>query len=107
MCAVRCLSSPLFQSASEAILNPHFLIPYNKQGIVIAREAGCVVVGSQSHALSSLASSSSFGAIPPEVLTGRKYVVLRPIGDTSTEKGADAQKRILKEFYGAIEEWDP
>lgn len=41
-----------------------------------------------------------------EVLQGRKYVVIRPIADLNGEKGVDAQKRIIKDFYGALEDWD-
>ena len=40
-------------------------------------------------------------------LTGRKYLVVRAIGDAPNESGADAQKRTIGAFYGAVEEWDP
>ncbi|KAN0061762.1 hypothetical protein ACQY0O_005755 [Thecaphora frezii] len=80
-------------------------------GIVIAKEAGCAIVGSQSAALASLefnaAKGEGFNDIPPHLLTGRKYVVLRAIADTESEPGLEAQKRTIKSFYQAIEEWDP
>ncbi|EPQ28625.1 uncharacterized protein PFL1_03928 [Pseudozyma flocculosa PF-1] len=80
-------------------------------GIVIAKEAGCAVVGSRDAALASLSSSAAegqrFNDIPPELLTGRKYVVVRAIADTESETGVDAQKRTIKTFYDAVDEWDP
>ena len=50
-------------------------------GIVIAQEAGGVVTGSH-EAFTSSSSSSSFGDVTEEILTGRKYVVVRAVGDT-------------------------
>ncbi|WFD29804.1 inositol-phosphate phosphatase [Malassezia sp. CBS 17886] len=76
-------------------------------GMVIAREAGCAIVGSHADA-ETAAKSAGFPPVPtPAVLTGRKYLVVRSIGDTPQEKGVDAQKRIINTFYGAVEEWDP
>ena len=49
-------------------------------GIVIAEEAGGVVVGSHSDV--AAASAKNFGDITEEILTGRKYLVIRAIGDT-------------------------
>lgn len=74
-------------------------------GIVIVQEAGGIAVGSKQSALSSL-SSSSFGKVTPDVLQGRKYLVLRCIGDYKEESGKEAQKRIVKTFYDTIDEWD-
>ncbi|PWN53467.1 inositol monophosphatase [Violaceomyces palustris] len=75
-------------------------------GIVIAKEAGCQVVGSKSSTL-SLIDSSELGSVTPEVLTGRKYLVVRSIGDSPKQPGPDAQRSIIQSFYQAIEEWDP
>lgn len=50
-------------------------------GIVIAQEAGGVVTGSHD-VFAATASSSEFGDVTEEVLTGRKYVVVRAIGGT-------------------------
>jgi myo-inositol-1(or 4)-monophosphatase len=72
-------------------------------GIVIAEEAGGVVVGSHA-AFAASSSDATFGDVGEEVLTGRKYVVVRAIADSPTEKGRDAQKRIIKEFYETVED---
>lgn len=32
--------------------------------------------------------------------------VVRAIGDTPTESGADAQARIAKEYFAAAEDWE-
>jgi myo-inositol-1(or 4)-monophosphatase len=64
--------------------------------------------------------------VTEDVLSGRKYVVIRAIGDTpvsmrvtreipnnfyslfvQTEKGADAQKRIVREFYDTVSDIEP
>ncbi|KAF9535706.1 hypothetical protein CPB83DRAFT_842189 [Crepidotus variabilis] len=75
-------------------------------GIVISQEAGCVITGSHdTFAISS--SSPEFGDVTEEILTGRKYIVVRAIGDTNHEKGSEAQKRIIKEFYDAVEDFEP
>ena len=50
-------------------------------GIVIAEEAGCVVTGSHD-AFAASSSTKNFGIVTEEILTGRKYVVVRAIGDT-------------------------
>ena len=50
-------------------------------GIVIAEEAGCVVTGSHDFFANS-SSSENFGIVTEEVLTGRKYLVVRAIGDS-------------------------
>ncbi|KDQ51105.1 hypothetical protein JAAARDRAFT_41378 [Jaapia argillacea MUCL 33604] len=68
-------------------------------GTVIAQEAGGLVTGSS--------KCSHNGDVTEEILTGRKYVVIRAIGDTEEEKGRDAQKRIIREFYESVEEVDP
>jgi len=68
-------------------------------GSIIAQEAGCLVAGSHSSPLDNVVSE--------EVLAGRKYIVIRAIGDTADEKGIDAQKRLIKEFYETVEDVDP
>ncbi|CCL98067.1 uncharacterized protein FIBRA_00061 [Fibroporia radiculosa] len=68
-------------------------------GSIIAQEAGCFVAGSHSAPLDNL--------VTEEVLAGRKHLVIRAIGDTPTEKGIDAQKRLIKEFYETVENIDP
>ncbi|CEH14310.1 Inositol monophosphatase [Ceraceosorus bombacis] len=72
-------------------------------GAVIAQEAGGAVVGSKQAFLSG---ASKFNDVTPEVLQGRKYVVIRAIADSEGEKGIDAQKRIITDFYGALEDWE-
>jgi myo-inositol-1(or 4)-monophosphatase len=67
------------------------------------------------------------GVVNEAVLTGRKYLVVRPIAGspvrvTSTfidyqiqalifepkvEKGEDAQRRIINEFYSTVHDYDP
>lgn len=64
-----------------------------------------------------------------DVLNGRKYIVIRAIGDSpvramivcsiyekrgliyacyvQTEKGVDAQKRLIKEFYETVGDYTP
>ncbi|KDR85501.1 hypothetical protein GALMADRAFT_132193 [Galerina marginata CBS 339.88] len=73
-------------------------------GIVIAEEAGGVVTGS--HSTFAAASDKDFGVVTEEILTGRKYIVVRAIVDTPDEKGIVAQKRIVKEFYDTVEDVD-
>ncbi|KAJ3558148.1 hypothetical protein NM688_g1088 [Phlebia brevispora] len=68
-------------------------------GSIIAQEAGGFVAGSNTAPLDN--------HITEEVLVGRKYIVVRAIGDTATESGLDAQKRIIKEFYQTVEDWQP
>ena len=73
-----------------------------------SRCSGCAVVGSKAQANNALAQSSFPPATTtPDVLTGRKYLVVRAIGDGNQESGVDAQKRIIRTYYDAVEEWDP
>jgi myo-inositol-1(or 4)-monophosphatase len=74
-------------------------------GIVILQEAGGIAVGSKKAALSSL-SSPTFAKVDADVLQGRKYLIVRGVGDYKGESGRDAQKRIVKSFYETIDEWD-
>ncbi|KAF9486546.1 inositol monophosphatase [Pholiota conissans] len=74
-------------------------------GIVIAEEAGGVVTGS--HSIFATTENNGFGEITEEILIGRKYLVVRGIADTPGEKGVDAQKRIIKEFYASVDDVEP
>lgn len=71
-------------------------------------------------------ASDSFGDVGEEIITGRKYIVVRAIGDTAVsalppvittmtadtlaiiqeEKGSEAQKRIIGDFYATVENYD-
>ncbi|KAG6889332.1 hypothetical protein C0995_001739 [Termitomyces sp. Mi166 len=72
-------------------------------GVVIAQEAGGLVTGSH-EAFAATASSSAFGDVTEDILTGRKYVVVRAISGNPGETGTEAQKRIIKEFYESVED---
>ncbi|RDB29226.1 Protein qutG [Hypsizygus marmoreus] len=72
-------------------------------GIVIAEEAGGLVTGPHD-AFEATVSSDEFGDVTEEILTGRKYLVVRAIAGTQGETGIDAQKRIIKEFYDTVED---
>ncbi|KAG1813966.1 myo inositol monophosphatase [Suillus subaureus] len=78
-------------------------------GVVIAQEAGGVVVGS--HAALAAATSAGCSIDPfkvtPEVLTGRKYLIIRAIPDTPNETGKEAQLRIARDFYQTVEDGEP
>ncbi|KAJ3908299.1 hypothetical protein F5879DRAFT_938061 [Lentinula edodes] len=74
-------------------------------GMVIVQEAGGSVTGS--HAYYEAAKDlPSFGEPNEEILTGRKYLVVRAIGDSEKEKGRDAQKRIMGEFYSTTVDYN-
>jgi myo-inositol-1(or 4)-monophosphatase len=49
--------------------------------VVIAEGAGGLVTGSH-EAFSATSSGVSFGDVTEEILTGRKYIVVRAIGET-------------------------
>jgi len=66
---------------------------------VIAQEAGALVSGGP--------SCSHDGNVTEDVLTGRRYIVIRAIADTATERGIDAQKRLVKEYYDTVEDMAP
>ncbi|KAF9469660.1 hypothetical protein BDZ94DRAFT_1151106 [Collybia nuda] len=72
-------------------------------GIVIAEEAGGLVTGSHDVFATTMATDQ-FGEVTEEILTGRKYVVVRAIRGNLGETGSDAQKRIIKEFYDTVED---
>lgn len=71
------------------------------------QEAGGIIVGGKDAAEQSF-DSPSFGDVTPDVLQGRKFMVVRKIGNdkSSGESGRDAQKRIIKTYYDAIGDWD-
>ncbi|KAF7303138.1 Inositol-1-monophosphatase [Mycena kentingensis (nom. inval.)] len=75
-------------------------------GVVIAQEAGGVVTGSH-EVFAATKSDPSFGDVTEAVLTGRKYMVVRAISPSEGETAADAQKRIIEEFYGTVEDIEP
>ena len=62
-------------------------------GMVIASEAGGRTFGSKTSALSADASA--------EMVTGRKYLVIRGIPE-----GKDGQEKLAREFYEHVIEWD-
>lgn len=72
-------------------------------GIVIAEEAGGLITGSHTD-FSKTASTDAFGVVTEDILTGRKYLVVRAIGGSPGETASDAQKRIIKEFYDSVED---
>ncbi|KAJ7161239.1 hypothetical protein C8R43DRAFT_323478 [Mycena crocata] len=72
-------------------------------GVVIAEGAGAIVTGGHD-AFASTSSSESFGDVTEEILSGRKYIVVRAIGETDGETGKEAQKRIIQEFYSSVED---
>lgn len=43
----------------------------------------------------------------PEILTGRKYLIIRKLPDTPQETGREAQLRIAREFYETAEDHQP
>jgi len=72
-------------------------------GIVIAEGAGGLVTGSHD-VVSATSSGASFGDVTEDILTGRKYIVVRAIGETEGETAKQAQKRIIEEFYSTVED---
>jgi len=72
-------------------------------GIVIAEGAGGIVTGSHD-VFAATSSDASFGDVTEDILTGRKYIVVRAIGETEDETSRQAQKRIIQEFYATVED---
>ncbi|KAJ2921563.1 hypothetical protein H1R20_g15530, partial [Candolleomyces eurysporus] len=70
-------------------------------GIVIAEEAGGLVTGSH-EAFEATKDTDQFGVVTEEILTGRKYLVIRGIGNTPSETGREAQKRLIEDFYKTV-----
>lgn len=75
-------------------------------GMVIAQEAGGVVSGSHAIVNTTSADVDPFN-VTPEILTGRKYLVIRGIPDLPNETGRQAQLRIAKEFYDTVKDTEP
>ena len=83
----------------------HVCVRRYQAGIVIAQESGAVVTGSQSAFLSRCASttrsSSSSSAssdpfeVTPDVLTGRKYLVVRAMGGTAASSETSRFRRCM------------
>lgn len=78
-------------------------------GIVIAQEAGGAVVGSHAALAATTSTGSSIDPfkVTPDVLTGRKYLIIRAIPDTPNETGREAQLRIARDFYQTVEDVEP
>ncbi|KAG1779593.1 myo inositol monophosphatase [Suillus placidus] len=78
-------------------------------GIVIAQEAGGAVVGSHAALAAATSAGSSIDPfkVTPDVLTGRKYLIIRAIPDTLNETGREAQLRIARDFYQTVEDGEP
>ncbi|KAG2048849.1 myo inositol monophosphatase [Suillus hirtellus] len=78
-------------------------------GIVIAQEAGGAVVGSHAALAAATSAGSSIDPfkVTPEVLTGRKYLIIRAIPDTPNETGREAQLRIARDLYQTVEDSEP
>ncbi|KAJ7150414.1 hypothetical protein C8R46DRAFT_1179681 [Mycena filopes] len=74
-------------------------------GIVIAEEAGGLTTGGH-EVFAATSSGAAFGDVTEEILTGRKYIVVRAIGETEGETAVQAQKRIIEEFYSSVEDVD-
>ncbi|KAI0347882.1 inositol monophosphatase [Trametopsis cervina] len=68
-------------------------------GAIIAQEAGCLVAGAHGSPLDN--------QITEQVLNGRKYIVIRAIGDTKDETGFEAQQRLIRDFYETVPDYEP
>lgn len=69
---------------------------------MIAQEAGAVVTGS-APAFAKVSQDTSFD-VTPDILRGRKYLVVRAIQEEEGETKLDAQRRIVREFYECVED---
>ncbi|KAG2136539.1 myo inositol monophosphatase [Suillus bovinus] len=78
-------------------------------GIVIVQEAGGVAIGSHAALAAATSAGSSIDPfrVTPDVLTGRKYLIIRAIPDTPDETGREAQLRIARDFYQTVEDSEP
>ncbi|KAH8119750.1 inositol monophosphatase [Phellopilus nigrolimitatus] len=72
-------------------------------GTIIAQEAGGIVNTSDL----SIHGGEVTGDASDKVLIGRKYIVMRAIADSGSEKGADIQKRLVKELCETVEDFTP
>lgn len=73
---------------------------------MIAQEAGGVVTGSHAVLNEASADFDPF-KVTPEVLTGRKYLVIRGLPNLPNETGREAQLRIANEFYATVNDTEP
>ncbi|KAG1848512.1 myo inositol monophosphatase [Suillus subalutaceus] len=67
------------------------------------------VVGSHTALAAATSAGSSIDPfkVTPDVLTGRKYLIIRAIPNTPNETGREAQLRIAKDFYQTVEDSEP
>lgn len=72
---------------------------------MIAQEAGGVVTGSHD-VLNTASTDVDPFKVTPEILAGRKYLVIRNIPDLPNETGRQAQLRIAKEFYATVNDME-
>lgn len=70
---------------------------------MIAQEAGGVVTGSHD----VLKGAVEPFKVTPEILSGRKYLVIRGIAGVGDESGGEAQLRIAREFYATVNDTEP
>ncbi|KAG9313908.1 myo inositol monophosphatase [Chiua virens] len=75
-------------------------------GIVIAQEAGGIATGSHAVVNAASADVDPF-KVTPEILTGRKYLIIRGLPDLPNETGRQGQLRIAKELYATVNDTDP
>lgn len=62
-------------------------------GTIIALEAGGILFGSKDRGLE--------GKVDGELITGRKYLIMRGIPE-----GLEGQRKLAAEFFERVEEWD-
>lgn len=78
-------------------------------GWLIANEAGGLTVGAKAPTQKLIKDDApELGKVTPEILQGRKYIVVRAIGDTPDGKttGRQQQVNLLEEFFDAFDEWE-
>ena len=74
--------------------------------MVIAQEAGGAATGSHA-VLNTVNADVDPFKVTPEILTGRKYLVIRGIPNLPNETGRQAQLRTAKEFYATVNDTEP
>ncbi|KAI0801463.1 myo inositol monophosphatase [Fomes fomentarius] len=68
-------------------------------GAIIAQEAGGLVAGSRTDPLDN--------DVNEEIMWNRKHIVIRAIGDSEGETCVETQKRLIKEYYETVEDFEP
>ncbi|KAI0694417.1 hypothetical protein BC835DRAFT_1349476 [Cytidiella melzeri] len=68
-------------------------------GAVIAQEAGGLVAGGHGSPLDN--------QVTEQILSGRKHIVIRAIGDTKEETGLQAQQRLIRDYYETVPDYEP